>query len=271
LDCYNNGLTSLNGIENLTQLQYLYCGNNELTSLNRIENLTQLKELSCSQNRLTSLNGIENLTQLREVLFGENEITHIPPNIQRILNGQKSGQDIYRDSQNVHNHSIQESIKQSINNILQIEPIIKNVNELILNDPILTPQTKQVLVEYSNCTDVHTVLNITFGELLIYVFNRIEINEHKDEIKKILNTEMADSICKCFTGRISRLINCLNGFDSLVDIKIADNEQISQIIIAVKNRLANYSVSEHQLMAEKELLEMGYSKDIIDIWIQNIE
>ena len=77
----------------------------------------------------------------------------------------------------------------------------------------LTNQTKQILIEYINCKDVHSILNITFEELLIHVLNRIEINENKNEIKNILNIEMSDSLCKCFTGRMSRLINCLNGFD----------------------------------------------------------
>ncbi len=61
----------------------------------------------------------------------------------------------------------------------------------------------------------------------------IVIKNHKDseEIKKILNTEMSDSICKCFTGRLSRLINTLNGFDERVIIKISDNDSIGNIIV----------------------------------------
>ena len=43
-------------------------------------------------------------------------------------------------------------------------------------------------MEYKNITDIYSDLNITFEELLLYVFNRIEINEHKDEIKQVLNT-----------------------------------------------------------------------------------
>ena len=50
------------------------------------------------------------------------------------------------------------------------------------------------------------------------------------EIKHILNQEMTDSICKCFTGRLVRTINCLNGFSSLVNIHIKDSEQIANII-----------------------------------------
>jgi hypothetical protein len=64
-------------------------------------------------------------------------------------------------------------------------------------------------------------------------------------IENLNNLILHDSVCKCFTGRISRLINCLNGFDELVNIKIAGNEQISQIISLTRNKLekeGNYIV-----------------------------
>ena len=102
-------------------------------------------------------------------------------------------------------------------------------------------------MEYKNSTDIYSALNITFEELLLYVFNRIEINDHKDEIKRVLNAEMIDSVCKCFTGRMSRLINCLNGFDPLVNIEIADNEQISQVIEVVKVNLERENKYELEL------------------------
>ena len=47
---------------------------------------------------------------------------------------------------------------------------------------------------------------------------------------------MNNSICKCFTGRISRLINCLNGYDQRVEIRISQNDEISNIIILIKNK-----------------------------------
>jgi hypothetical protein len=129
-------------------------------------------------------------------------------------------------------------------------------------------------MEYSEDTSIHTILNITFGELLLYVFNRIQNNEHKDEIKRILNVEMHESICKCFTGRISRLINCLNGFDKLVNIKISGNEQISQIISVIQNKLkkeGNYSVELHKEQVKNSLIELDYDNDIINEWINYIE
>jgi len=110
----------------------------------------------------------------------------------------------------------------------------------------------------------------------MYVINRIEsqLDDHKDEIKNILNIEMNESVCKCFTGRISRLVNCLAGFDPLVSIQIADNEQIANVISTVEHNLTNentYSVETHKDLVSKQLEELGYSSTIIEEWIQNIE
>jgi hypothetical protein len=228
----------------------------------------------CYYNKLTSLNGIENLVHLTECHYYHNLINHIPPNLLRRLNRIQNGQNIYGDSQNVHNHNIQESIRKSINNILQFSPIIKNLNEYILADTVLTYESKEILIEYIANKEILCSLNLTFEELAIYVFSRIEINEHKDEIKRVLNIEMNDSICKCLTGRIGRLINCLNGFDELVDIKIADNEQIAQIINLVKAKLESenkYTVQEHKQLVINELSELKYDTETINQWIQYIE
>ena len=274
LYCYSNQLQSLNGIENLHNLTYFNCSYNKLTSLNGIENLHNLTELHCSHNELISINPIINLRQLRYIFYNNNPIDHIPPNIQRLLNRQRVGQNIYADTQSVHNHSIQESVRNSINNILQFKPEVSDVIEIILTDPILTSETKSLLMEYSACTDVHSTLNITFEELLTYVYNRIQLSEHSDEIKKVLNIEMSDSVCKCFTGRISRLINSLNGFDPLVENKISDNEQIAQIIKIVESELISakiYTIKLHRQMTTDRLSNLGYAPDVIDLWIQNIE
>jgi hypothetical protein len=73
---------------------------------------------------------------------------------------------------------------------------------------------------------------------------------------------------------MSRLINCLNGFDELVSIKISDTEQIGQIIITTKKQLVNaneYTVENHREKAREELLTREYSEEIINVWIDGIE
>ena len=85
LDCSYNQLTSLEGIEHLTNLRELYCSNNELTSLEGIENLINLRILYCSHNRLTSLEGIEHLTNLRYLYCYNNQFTNEYKNYLRTI------------------------------------------------------------------------------------------------------------------------------------------------------------------------------------------
>ena len=73
---------------------------------------------------------------------------------------------------------------------------------------------------------------------------------------------------------MSRLINCLNGFDELVQINISENEQIGQIIILVKEQLESqnmYSLEKHKEIVKEELTNRGYQNEIINEWINYIE
>jgi hypothetical protein len=127
-------------------------------------------------------------------------------------------------------------------------------------------------MEYIKQEDVHSILEITFKEFLLNVWEVINNNINKEEILKVLNLEMNDSICKCFTGRISRLINCLNGYDDRVNINMADNEQICNIIYLVKQKLEDkhdYNIEEHKRLVELEMLERGYTRDIVNVTFQN--
>ncbi len=90
------------------------------------------------------------------------------------------------------------------------------------------------------------------------------------EIKRVLDQEMADATCMCFTGRISRLVNALNGFDDLVRVNIGDNEQIGTIISLVKNQLdekCQYTREEHVRIARLRLTELGYPSAVIEEWV----
>ena len=74
------------------------------------------------------------------------------------------------------------------------------------------------------------------------------------------------------TGRMSRLVNCLVGYDDLVIIQIADNEQIGTIIELVRTRLGeNYNIEEHKRISILELIERGYSQEVISEWVGYIE
>ena len=67
-----NKLTSVEGLEKLTQLKELHLFNNQLTEVKRLKNLTQLTMLTLPDNQLTDVKGLENLTQLRTLNLNNN-------------------------------------------------------------------------------------------------------------------------------------------------------------------------------------------------------
>jgi hypothetical protein len=196
--------------------------------------------------------------------------------LNRVKNIDVNSVSIYNDGQNVHNHQIQESIRNSIYNVLSDKPSI-SIDEItteIINSSILTESTKRLIMEYYEDDSIHSVLNITFKELLVNVWSIIRSHKEMDNILCVLNDEINDANCKCFTGRMSRLINCLNGFDDRVNISIADNSQIGNIILLVRKRLESenkYTVSDHKELVREELEERGYSSMVISEWIEYIE
>ena len=134
------------------------------------------------------------------------------------------------------------------------------VRNVIVNDSILSAQCKTQLIEYALDNSEHTGLGITFCEALQYVFTRIDVNEESgDEIKRILNQEMTDALCMCFTGRISRLLNCLTAIDPLVHVHIVNLNDMFRNVGKQLIKEDKYTTEAHQAQFEKELQEdYGY-------------
>ena len=285
LYCNNNWLVSLPNI-NLPVLRYLNCSNNQLISLPEQMTLPKLESLYCSHNQLTTLPiCILQFNELFIINYENNNIIDIPLQITRFINriSNNSIQKlyIYNDEENVHNTTIQKAFVDSINNITTRQDVekydkIKLVNYIIENKQ-LTEKTKSILFEFFDDDTVHTILLLTFSEVLWYVLQTI-INDFNDfnifnEIFKILNQEILDAECRCFTGRICRVVNSLNGFSPLVNIIINEAEQIGNIIILIKHRLELnniYTIELHGKEVEKELLERGYEQEIITLWASYI-
>jgi Leucine-rich repeat (LRR) protein len=278
----NNNLTNLDKdlFKYNTLLQNLTLSNNNLTNLDKdlFKYNTQLQNLFLYNNKLNLLPiSIINLNRLKNLDYQNNEIEYIPPNLQRFLNRLNqidNNLQVYNDSQNVHNHSIQEGIKTSLENILNIP---KNINKYKLTQELLeskmNERSKRLLLEYCQDTSIHTVLKINFEEALLHIleFINLECSEHKEEIYCIIDTEIQDAECKCFTGRISRLINCLNGFTPLVEIKIPDNMAISNIIVMLKQNYSGDNEEELKDEVKKELLGRGYNEGVINTYIEYVE
>ena len=172
---------------------------------------------------------------------------------------------------NVHSSSIQQSIRDSINNLMNA--YVLDYPLTYLDWSVLNQKTKEIITEYIDCIDIHTMLNITFKELFIAVV--IELDklsmDLQIEIQKRLNEEMQDSECKCFTGRISRLVNCLSGYSDKVKIQITENEEINNIISVIMSKRELKTIEMLKKEVREALTERGYVREKIKEWLEYVE
>ena len=271
LDCTYNQLIELpKEIGQLTNLQLLDCAYNQLTELPKeIGQLTNLQLLDCAYNQLTEIPiEIINCRYIYYIYYDNNAII-IHPVIQRFINRRINNNSIYNDGQNVHTSSIQESCKKSILNLLNDNFTIKmdKLIETIIDNPLI--KNKKTIIKYLNNKDVHSTLFTTFGDIFVKVYGRIINSEHKKELFKRLNEEMTESECKCFTGRLTRIVNVLNGYFDDITINISSNEQISNIIIAIKNKYHDVTDAVKEEIRQA-LREREYYDETINLWLDNL-
>ena len=284
--CSSNPLAHLPANLHMPRLQRFVCQSNQLTQLPAIMELPNLEIFDCRGNQLTQLPlYIMNWTRLQYIECGHNplelspqlarfisRITNLPTRLDRHLC-------VYADRESVHNSKIQTDIRISTEK-LTTRMDIGAYDEAVLirklrSDTVLTCQDQ--LIRYVSDGSVHSLLLLTFAEVLWAVIRTIELDfdePTQNEIKLILNQEMADAKSKCFTGRMGRVVNCLNGFSPLVNINISDGDQISNIIVLIKSQLvaANvYTIPTHRQMVRQELMARGFGDQIIEEWVGYIE
>jgi len=226
-----------------------------------------------SNNQITELPLI--LLELRPVRIfyhDDNLIEHIHPPVRRWLNIiKKNNTDkIYFDEQNIHTSSIQSSFRNSLENLLKDKDILSpdECEKYIVECEELEEQTKRELINYCDDATEHSVYLVTFEEVFRYVISRIVKHSERNELLKILNEEIKYTICKCFTGRMTRLVNILNGFYDDITIQIGSNEQISNIIIMLKDK---YEGNELVKQVRLEMEERDYDEKVIEEWLTYVE
>jgi Leucine-rich repeat (LRR) protein len=280
LNCSNNKLESLPDLSGLTSLRYLNCSYNDLESLPDLSRLTSLQDLNCSHNKLKSLPiSLLQCRNLKHLEYSDNEIENISPILVRFITRLRDtrGRDlkVYSDAQSVHNATIQDYVRKSILNVLEKERGSKSLDQIldeIVSDEVLTKETKESIVEYCRDSEIHSTLNISFSDFLIPVWTRIQSHKESLEMKRIMNIEMTDALCKCFTGRLSRLLNVLNGYYEDIKIEISENDQIANIIYLTKESLSDkYDLEAHKELVRREMSERKYNIETIDIWVDAIE
>lgn len=161
---------------------------------------------------------------------------------------------VYKDSQNVHAHSVQTSVNESLNYVLNYKPkprpvatMQRPIGHLDGIEKLFAAKQwwKRIFSASSRmpgrvrewCLDptLHSVHGVTFNRLLSQVWAIIQDHEHREALEGVLKEDLEASAGVCFTGRFSRVLNTLTGFVDQVQVGISKSEQLqNQVAAAVR-------------------------------------
>lgn len=296
----NNKLKNLNGIAYPKRIKKLNLNENNINDLSGCVFPNGLEELRLSENKIISLANCTFPTSLEVLRLNSNNIRELPVSLTQLHNMRDFAisqnveiipevvvqwmrrrnrfnrgtrrNNVYNDNQNTHDTNVQQSFRKSLQNLLEDVPklSIEDCYAELEKCPI-SDDAKRCIHKFCKDRTKHSVHCVSFENVFHRVFNRImaiENVETRGEVLKIMENEMTESEDKCFTGRITRLINVLTGFCEDIKIQIGNNEQIANIILLLRRK---YEGDELREQLKRELGERNYSEDTINTWIGYID
>ena len=180
------------------------------------------------------------------------------------------------NTQTVHLSSINKTIVTSYEEIkkyIERHKLTHNikdkrlVNEITNNfkDNNLNDCSSFLLQKLSENTK-HSLIQKSYIELLSVIWNIIYTHSQKTNLIERLDTEMYDSVGKCFTGCVNRLINVLVGYIDGVIVSISLKEEIQMSIQRLIEKLNKQEISYRQTKEEMvKLLNQDYDIDKNDL------
>lgn len=184
---------------------------------------------------LLAYGSVENIENARMILF--------------ILGGgERIRHNVFKNSQNVHNQSIESSVEKLIEYISNYVPkngiqytFEKTKEEL--EDKIKTHEKyeilKQSMIRITIDRAIYGRLHLTLMNIITKLWTFIQDSEYKEELEKRLLEELIESTNKCSSGYVSRIVNTLSGFCEL-SVQISFEDQI----ISVLERRLNKKIEE---------------------------
>jgi hypothetical protein len=126
------------------------------------------------------------------------------------------------DRQNVHTTTAVKQTMETIKEILKIDVpleyrwnmrnVSKTVTEVISECQLSPASTWQMISKYCSDEQIYDLQNGIYGKVLDCVWQYIKNSSDKEDLKKILKSEMTDNIGMCAQGNLSRLTNILAGY-----------------------------------------------------------
>ena len=157
--------------------------------------------------------------------------------------GERARANVFTNSQNVHNQSIEDSVEKLIEFISVYIPkkkkttfdvpytfdeVKEELDQLIRVHPqrkTLEESMIRIVIDRATYGKMHLTLAAILTKMWIYIVD----SEHYEALTQRLLEELIDSTNKCSSGYVARIVNSLSGFDNL-SVQIGFAEQISSVL-----------------------------------------
>jgi hypothetical protein len=171
--------------------------------------------------------------------------------------GERARNNVFKNSQNVHNQKIEESVEKLIEFISIYQPVnvtpfsfekVKEELEKLIEEQPSDKQEilKNAMIRITIDRAIYGKMNLTLIHIITKMWTYIQDSECKVELEKRLLEELIDSNNKCSSGYVSRIVNTLSGFGEL-SVQISFEDQIVSVLETRLNKKLNEEEKEEDM------------------------
>jgi hypothetical protein len=156
----------------------------------------------------------------------------------------------YDNKQNVHLSSVQDNMRIALDKIFNMTlnsyMSFASIVIVLKNERKLNKTTIEFFDKVCEKDLYHSGYNIGYKRLFEQVYAIIINSSFKEDLLKIFIDEVEDTAdtATCLTGKMTRLVNVLNGFVLDINVGISKTEELSNSIIVLRNKYAKIYVNE---------------------------
>lgn len=171
--------------------------------------------------------------------YGGDEIREAGRRLLFVLGGgERSRNNIYKNSQNVHIRAIEESVQKIIDHLSTYYPENGKVYTFVetceeIKKKVDGDDWKHekdaidgALTRVAIDRAVYGRSNMALTTILTKVWTYVQNSEYREELERRLIEELVESNNKCSTGYAGRIVNTLSGFDENMSVSISFEDQI---------------------------------------------
>ena len=173
----------------------------------------------------------------------------------------------YEDAQNVHQSNVQASVRDAIARLTELTTPVTTaddehetsfdphfVDTLVKNMRLSRKVAAKFRVDCASAT-VHSGLYVTFGNLCERLLRFVSKQAAASEIFNIMGKEYARNAKVCFTGKVTHLLACLNGFVDGFAVGINTKDELANQLVAIRNKWARLAGDDFAMYVAEALPE----------------